>query len=189
MSTDKQLQEMAGYIIQDEARRDGQGHLEIYDLPAGDGGGSQEVAGINDRYHPVEFEHLVRLIKGQRWHEAEAYARNVMLTYTGVVALWSSNLDPGVEYFLRDCAFNRGPTGAARVLQMALRVGVDGKVGPLTRGALATAQPDELIADLRKAREVYERRYAHRGESSKFWRGLVNRWDRVTRRAKELSHG
>ncbi len=179
-------QQMATYILQDEARRDFYGHLEIYDLPVGDGGGSQEVAGINDRYHHAEFKHLSALVRSKRWQEAEAYARNVILTHTGAVTLWSSTLDPGVEYVLRDCIFNRGPTGAVRILQIALRVGIDGKMGPLTRGALAIAEPGELISELCKAREVYERRYAHRDERSKFWRGLVNRWDLVTARAMAL---
>ena len=37
--------------------------------------------------------------------------------YTDVVTGWSTML--GVEFYLRDCAFNRGPKGAARILQRA----------------------------------------------------------------------
>jgi lysozyme family protein len=43
---------------------------------------------------------------------------------------------PEIEAYLRDSAFNRGPGGAAKILQMALGVTVDGGVGPETLGAL-----------------------------------------------------
>jgi peptidoglycan hydrolase-like protein with peptidoglycan-binding domain len=36
-----------------------------------------------------------------------------------------------------------------------------------------------LLKRIRDAREQYERDVAHRDESSKFWKGLVNRWDRA----------
>ena len=49
---------MAKAIVDFEARRDARGRLAVYRLPAGDGGGSYEVAGINDRYHPTEAAHL-----------------------------------------------------------------------------------------------------------------------------------
>jgi hypothetical protein len=40
----------------------------------------------------------------------------------------------------------------------------------------AEADPEKLLGDLRAARERYERRT--RDESSPFWKGLSNRWDR-----------
>jgi len=39
---------MAKSIVDFEVRRDAQGHLRVYNLPAGDGGRHYEVAGIND---------------------------------------------------------------------------------------------------------------------------------------------
>ncbi|MBA3385487.1 MAG: hypothetical protein H0T95_02490 [Chthoniobacterales bacterium] len=166
---------MAKSIVDFEARRDAQGHLRVYDLPAGDGGGRYEVAGINERYHPRETAKLRDLINARRYDEAEDYAAEVIAEYTDVVSKWTTV--PAIEAYLRDCAFNRGPGGAAKILQMALRVNVDGGVGPETLGALRKAErdPEKLLAALRAAREHYELRVAGRRE--KFWRGLVNRWD------------
>ena len=63
MSTAEERLRMAKSIIDFEARRDAKGRLQVYKLPAGDGGGTYEVAGINDRYHPVEAAHLAQLVK------------------------------------------------------------------------------------------------------------------------------
>jgi hypothetical protein len=58
---------------------------------------------------------------------------------------------------------------------------MDGHVGPITLSALSEAEKDipALISSLRAAREWYERKIVHRDETSKFWKGLVNRWDKV----------
>lgn len=166
---------MAESIVKFEGRRDGQGHLRVYILPAGDGGGRYEVAGINDRYHPQEAAKLRQLIDAGHFDAAEDYAAEVIAEYTDVVAKWTTV--PSIEAYLRDCAFNRGPGGAAKILQIALGVHVDGGVGPETLGALRQAEKDpvKLLAALRVAREQYELRVAGRRE--KFWKGLVNRWD------------
>jgi hypothetical protein len=166
---------MAESIVKFEGRRDVQGHLRVYNLPHGDGGGCYEVAGINDRYHPREAARLRQLIDAGRFDEAEDYAAEVIAEYTDVVARWTTA--PAIEAYLRDCAFNRGPGGAAKILQIALGVKVDGGVGSETLGALRQAEknPAKLLADLRAARERYELRVAGRRE--KFWKGLVNRWD------------
>ena len=166
---------MAESIVKFEGRRDAQGHLRVYVLPPGDGGGRYEVAGINDRYHPQEAAKLRQLIDAGRFDEAENYAAEVIAEYTDVVAKWTTV--PAIEAYLRDCAFNRGPCGAAKTLQIALGVKVDGGVGLETLGALRQAEknPAKLLAALRGAREQYEVRVAGRRE--KFWKGLVNRWD------------
>ena len=166
---------MAESIVQFEGRRDEKGHLRVYILPAGDGGGRYEVAGINDRYHPQEAAKLRALIDAGHCDEAEDYAAEVIAEYTDVVAKWTTV--PAIESYLRDCAFNRGPGGAAKILQIALGVHVDGGVGPETLAALREAEknPTKLLLALRAARERYELRVAGRRE--KFWKGLVNRWD------------
>ena len=166
---------MSKSIVNFEARRDSQGHLRVYNLPAGDGGGRYEVAGINERYHPQEAAKLRDLINARRYDEAEKYAAEVIAEYTDVVSKWTGV--PAIEAYLRDCTFNRGPGGAAKILQMALGVNVDGVVGLETLGALRKAESDpaRLLATLRLAREQYELKVA--GRRDKFWRGLVNRWD------------
>ena len=176
---------MAESIVNFEARRDAHGHLRVYILPAGDGGGRYEVAGINDRYHPQEAARLRQLIETARFDEAEDYAAEVIADYTDVVSKWTTV--PEIEAYLRDSAFNRGPGGAAKILQMALGVTVDGGVGPETLGALRKAEKDpaKLLAALRVARERYELRVAGRRE--KFWKGLVNRWDNSLSFAQSLA--
>lgn len=106
---------MGAVILGYEARRDSQGRLAVYQLPANDGGGTYDLAGINDRYHPQQAAHLRDLISAGKYAEAEASAVENMVKYTDAAAGWSTNA--GVEFFLRDCVFNRGPMRAAKILQ------------------------------------------------------------------------
>ena len=172
--------EIGQLILNWEARRDKQGRLAVYKLPSGDGGGTFEVAGINDRFHPVESRRLKQLIEAGRYDDAEREAVFYLVDYTAGAGKWAGNWR--TELFLRDTAFNRGPGGAAKILQDALGVKQDGKVGPVTIAALREAERDTplLICKLREARERYERRVAGRDERSKFWKGLVNRLEKVT---------
>lgn len=168
--------QQARRIVDYEARRDAAGHLKVYHLPAGDGGGEREVAGINDRYHPEVLGWIEKLITEGKHDEAEVAAAEHIMRYTDPVALLAEA--PAVQFALRDVAFNRGPTGAVKILQDALGLPSDGIAGPKTKEALHEAEKDpaRLLGALRTARERYERRT--RDESSPFWRGLANRWDR-----------
>jgi len=168
--------EQARRIVDYEARRDAAGHLKVYHLPAGYGGGEREVAGINDRYHPEVLDRIERLLADGKYSEAEDAAAEHIMRYTDPVAMLSDV--PAVQFALRDMAFNRGPTGAVKILQDALGLPADGIAGPKTKEALHEAENDsvKLLADLRASRERYERRT--RDESSPFWKGLSNRWDR-----------
>jgi lysozyme family protein len=172
---------MAKAIIDFEARRV-DGKLAVYYPPANDGGGAYEVAGINVRYHPAEAAKLKALIEAGRHEQAEAAVIDYLLSYTKPAAGWTT--DAGVEFYLRDCVFNRGPKGAARILQRALEVEDDGEVGPTTRAAMEKVSPDALLGDLRKAREEYEREVV--GYRANFWRGLVNRWDKALTAARSF---
>jgi hypothetical protein len=173
---------MAHEIVNFEARRDAHGHLAVYNLPAGDGGGRYEVAGINERYHKAEVDHLVELLKLGKHEEAEREVSKYLAEYTDVAARWHH--DPGVQFYLRDCVFNRGPSGAMRILQRACQVPDDGQWGPTTQAAVAALSPAQLLTRLREARESYERAVAHRDESSKFWKGLESRWNKAVVIAK-----
>lgn len=180
LTTKSPLEKMMDFIVSVEARRDSQGNLRVYPLPKADGGGTYEVAGINDRYHPEAARTLKDLVETKRYAHAERYIRDYLADYTAVVRQWTTI--PALEAFLRDAAFNRGPRGALRILQIALKVADDGRIGPITRAALkaASADPRTLLASLRKARETYERRIAPPvGARAKFWKGLQNRWNAV----------
>lgn len=173
------------FIVDCEARRDAKGNLKIYALPKADGGGTYEVAGINDRYHPEAAKHLAELINRGFPQDAEIRARNYILEYTDVVSGWHPSI--AVEAYLRDTAFNRGPGGAAKILQCALGVKIDGGVGPITKAAAAKVPAAKMLLDLRKARESYELAIAPPvGARKKFWKGLQSRWDKALKFAQTL---
>jgi lysozyme family protein len=172
---------MAKAIIDFEARRVN-GRLAVYRLPSNDGGGTYEVAGINDRYHPQQAAKLKALVDAGKYDEAELAAADYLIAYTNAAAGWTAHA--GVEFYLRDCVFNRGPKGAARILQRGLGVEDDGEIGPTTRAAMDKLTVDELLTKLRAGREDYERNVV--GFRANFWRGLVNRWDKALVKAREF---
>jgi hypothetical protein len=184
MSTPEQRHRMAAEIVNFEARRDAQGHLAIYKLPKGDGGGRYEVAGINERYNKDTADALVDLINQKRFDEAEVMATDFIAQDTDRVSSWCHL--PSIEFYLRDCCFNRGFGGAAHILQRALGVKDDGVVGHDTRTAETQAEnnPANLLAALRAAREQYERDVV--GYRAQFWEGLVNRWNKALKVAKSF---
>ena len=177
--------EMVQFIVDYEARRGADGKVIVYKLPRGDGGGRFEVAGINERYHRAEAVRLRRIIKAGDPDRAEREAVKYIAGKTDFPARVAKT--KSIKFLLRDIAWNRGPTGAVRTLQIALKVPVDGKIGPQTRGALEAAEtnPMALISAIRSARETYERRWAGRDETNEFWDGLVNRWNKATAQSKQ----
>lgn len=172
---------MARAIVDFEARRVN-GKLAVYRLPSNDGGGTYEVAGINDRYHPQQAAKLKALVEAGKHAEAELSAADYLIAYTNVAAGWTPYA--GVEFYLRDSVFNRGPKGAARILQRGLGVEDDGEIGPTTRAAMDKLTADEILRRLRTGREDYERKIV--GFRANFWRGLVNRWDKALVKAREF---
>ncbi len=175
-----------------EARRDARGQLAVYQLPANDGGGTYEVAGINDRYHPIEAAKLKAMIEAGRHQEAEDFVGQFTASYTDVADLWTVSW--GIEFYLRDCVFNRGPTGAAKILQRALILlgdtvgpdGVDGDVGPNTMAAIGRQETnvDAMLTALRQAREDYEREDV--GYRANLWNGLINRFNNDLTQARQF---
>lgn len=174
---------MARKIIDFEARRDSRGRIKVHYLDPDDGGGRYEVAGINERYHKEEADHLVALIRANRHEEAESFAAEFIATYTDGASRWCQTV--AIEFYLRDCMFNRGPGGAAWIVQHAVGVVTDRRVGPITRAAIRSEErdPARLLVKLRTSREVWERKRG-RDESSRYWRGLVNRWNKALRFAE-----
>lgn len=174
--------EIVQHIVNAEASRDAEGRIVVYRLPSEDGGGRYEVAGINERYHPEMAALLRAMINAGEQRRAEDEAVHYIADYTDRLA--SRAKTGAIRYLLRDLTWNRGWTGAVRILQIALRVPEDGLFGPQTHAALRhhERRPHKLIGALRVAREIYERR--RRDEESRFWNGLVSRWDTASRRAR-----
>jgi len=168
-------EKMAEKIVDFEARRDKNGNIQVYKLPANDGGGSYEVAGINDKYHPDIAAKLKMLIECGKYQEAEKQAALYIAQYTDAAAKWTAI--SAVEFYLRDSIFNRGQGGAAKIVQIAVEVKVDGGVGPVTLQAIAQAEKNapQFLKNLRAAREKYEDMVAPNRPNLRA--GLVNRWN------------
>lgn len=58
---------------------------------------------------------------------------------------YCDSLPIGVDYLYFDFAVNAGPYRATVLLQEALNVTADGRIGPITRAAISVAQPAALI--------------------------------------------
>ena len=171
---------MAQWIVNQEARRDAQGRLKVYNLPANDGGGRFEVAGINERYDTSECLKLVAMLNAGQYAAAERDAAEYIARQTDAAAKWTRL--PAAELFLRDTIFNRGLGGATKILQMAL--------GGVARSQVATAvsqaeqNPRLFIERLRAAREEYEWKVV--GRRANMVAGLTNRWNHVRDEALKL---
>lgn len=176
------------------------GKLQVYDLPTGDGGGSFEIAGINEKYHPTKARRLKALIETGEHDTAQKEAGEYIVAYTSPVLKFFPSPEyaddnPHVEFLLRDTAFNRGNKGAATVLQLALGVQpVDGIVGPQTTEVFRRkldVDAEAVAQAITRARETYERnsypwKMSKRDEASKFWKGLANRWEKAHGAAMKL---
>lgn len=94
----------------------------------------------------------------------------------------ASALSPGLALMHFDAAVNHGVGNAARMLQEALGVTVDGEIGPETLGAARTLPVDQVIsryANIRRAR------YRSLGHFWRFGRGWLRRVDRTVAAAQK----
>jgi len=157
-----------------EGRRDKNGNLAVYKLPSGDMGGSYEVAGINNKYHPDAFKQISSLSPSEREQAAAKY----VVQYT---APFTQKLPDAVRPFAQDLAFNRGVGGATKYMQQALNnlgvpVKVDGAIGPKTISAINQVDPKSLMLEASKAQWNDELRMASKNpDRKKFLNGLQNR--------------
>jgi len=157
-----------------EARRDKQGNLAVYDIPSGDYGGTREVAGITDKYHPEAFKRISALPPAQR----EKASADYVLDYTAPIA----NLVPEpLKAQAVDLGFNRGPGGYTTLIQRGLNslgvpVRVDGAFGKKTLAAMEQVDPVELINATEDAYLQRERAMAEADPNrAKLYQGIVNR--------------
>lgn len=172
---------MMEHIMGYEGQFDG-GNLMIF--IASDG--RPEIAGVTQKDHPAAYARLRALLDiGDQKRLREEVLR-YYADYTAPAQNWTDQA--GIEFFLRDCVLNRGPAGAAEILQMAVGVKIDREVGPITRGALTALEPAIVLGKLYAARELYEdKKYGKqfrldRGQ----WQGLVNRWNKALTAAMQF---
>lgn len=180
-ATAAQRYQMASYIFGFEAEYIN-GHLAIENLPADDGGGAREVAGINMKYDAPEEARLELLVKAQQYVEAKEEAITYIAEQTTGAIHWC--IHPAIEFCLRDMIFNRGPSGCMQTLQKAVGASIDGVYGPITEGLEQKSEADILsfLQSFRDAREWYEDVIV--GRRQNFEQGLINRWNNCQTLAK-----
>ena len=88
----------------------------------------------------------------------------------------------GVDYLYFDMAVNAGPYRAAVLLQRALSVTDDGRIGPVTRAAAASADPKALIANYTTAKRAFYTSL----HQPRFLKGWLNRCDDVQANALSM---
>lgn len=91
------------------------------------------------------------------------------------------DLPGGVSLMAFDTAVNQGPGHAARWLQGAAKVTVDGRIGPATLAAVRAADPIDLLEAFKAERlNAYE----HDAGWARFGHGWENRDDLITSTAE-----
>jgi uncharacterized protein (TIGR02594 family) len=93
----------------------------------------------------------------------------------------ATEMSPGIALMHFDASVNHGLRGGAELLQRAAGVTVDGKIGPITMGAVQAASPLELLERYAGHRRQRYRALPH------FWRfgrGWLNRVDKTLQRAR-----
>ncbi len=95
---------------------------------------------------------------------------------------WMPNCDLlpiGTDYMVFNGNVLQGPVTMARLLQRALGVATDGRIGPITRNAIKAADPKELIIKLSHvSADFYQSLHQPR-----FTRGWLNRVEFVRKNA------
>jgi hypothetical protein len=179
---------VANNTINWEARRDKQGNLAVYDIPSGDYGGTREVAGITDKYHPEAFKRISALPPAQR----EKASADYVLEYTAPIA----NLVPEpLKAQAVDLGFNRGPSGYTTLVQQGLNalgvpVKVDGAFGKKTLEAMNQVDPEQLINATEDAYLRKERTMAEADPNrAKLYQGIVNRSNKRRQSATMYAKG
>lgn len=93
-------------------------------------------------------------------------------------------LPAGVAFMHFDAAVNQGVGAAARMLQQAAGVAVDGGIGPQTLAAVAAADP---VALLRRYADIRRQRYRSLATFWRFGRGWLSRVDQTLAQAAAIA--
>lgn len=101
---------------------------------------------------------------------------------------WNPNCDLlpiGVDYLFFDMAVNAGPNRATKLMQRALGLQEDGRVGPITREAMKSANPRALIDRYSEVKRAF-----YIGlHQPRFTKGWLNRVRDVRKTALEMLEG
>ena len=157
------------FVLKDEGGND--------DDPADHGGRTSR--GITQREYTawLNEEHLPA---ADVWSAPQADIDEIYQT-----EYWDPSCDrfpSGIDYLYFDMAVNAGPHRAAVLLQRALGVVDDGRIGPLTRQAVGVADPVKLIADYTQAK----RNFYVSLHQPRFTKGWLNRCNNVQANATSM---
>lgn len=98
-------------------------------------------------------------------------------------AVSGDKLPGAVALCVFDFAVNAGPSRSAKVLQEAVGVGADGKIGPATIAAIERDGPSAVVTAFQEARKRF---YRSLPTFPTFGKGWLRRVDEVTAAAKSL---
>lgn len=167
-------------IINLEARRDAEGNITTYKLPEADGGGTHEIAGINNKYHPKAYARIKKLIDAGKHQEAQQAISDYIISYTqpaGDFLVAQGVNSAAAEFMLRDIYFNMGPGGTDKVLKRAFP---SGKIEGYT-------SEQDLIQRIYRARaDYYSAIIRSKPEKAIFRNGWLNRNNKVLATAASL---
>lgn len=90
-----------------------------------------------------------------------------------------------IDYLFFDMAVNAGPYRATKLLQRALGVDADGRIGPITKAAIIKANPNVVNNNFAKAKSDFYRSIAN-GSQRKYLRGWLNRTNDVQTAAHQM---
>ena len=95
---------------------------------------------------------------------------------------WCDSFPTGIDYLFFDMAVNAGPYRATCLLQRALHVAEDGRIGAITRAAIQSANPKDLISRFSDVKRTWYRSL----NQPKFTRGWLNRTTEVQANANKM---
>lgn len=143
-------------------------------------------------------DHGGRTSRGITQHEYDAWRRERnqptldvwQAPQSDIIAIyhdeyWEPNCDllpVGADYMFFDMNVNAGPTHAAQLIQRALGVAADGRIGPITREAIRNADPAKLIQSFSNEKTVFYQSL----HQPKFLRGWLNRVAFVQKNALQM---
>lgn len=167
-------------IINLEARRDKDGNITRYKLPAEDGGGKYEFAGINQKNHPKAYARINKLFNEGKHEEAEQAISDYIISFTqpadDILVAQGVN-SAAAEFMLRDIYFNMGPGGTDKVLKRAFP---SGKIEGYT-------SEQDLIQRIYRARADYYAAIIRSNPKKAIFRnGWLNRNNKVLATATSL---
>lgn len=98
---------------------------------------------------------------------------------------WCDQWPAGIDYCIFDMNVNAGPYRSTTLVQRTLGIAEDGRIGPITRGAIARANPTDFIHKFANVKRTWYRSI----NQPKYTRGWLNRTNHVEANAISMLKG